>query len=243
MSLELKVSPEETHEVHEIAGHELICELRKTNMVLYGMFVELVRRFYRFESPYIVGCPDLKWDKDPQNTGIWIDSELNWNPEHPEFLPAIYVKLGPIQYGNPFGQGGKPAFAGMILKDAIYRRLRTGSTQVTFVHVGGNAGEACTLCDNTRSYLSDFSMAVKRDLILSKFDESQAVALQQTKPDSKERWQSTTTFDIEWNEETRLKLESPILRAIDIDPLQEHQKYGILSAKKGAPDQHTGETR
>ena len=31
MSLELKVSSEETHEVHEIAGHELICELRKTD--------------------------------------------------------------------------------------------------------------------------------------------------------------------------------------------------------------------
>ena len=242
MSLQVKVSPDETHEVHEIAHHELICELRKTNMVLYGLFVELVRELYRFESPYIVGCPDVKWDPDPQKTGIWIDSELNWNPEHPEFLPAIYVKLGGVQYSSLYG-AGQPTMSGMILKDAVYKIVRNAATQVTFVHVGGNAGEACMLCDNTRSYLSDFSMPIRRDMVFSKFYEAQATALQQTKPDSKERWQSTATFNVEWAEETSLKLESPILREITIEALQDRIKYGILSSKKGTPDQHTGEFR
>jgi hypothetical protein len=242
MALELKVSPEETHDVHELAGHELICELRKTSMVLYGMFVELVRKFYRFESPYIIGCPDIKWDPDPQNTGIWIDSELNWNPEHPEFVPAVYVKLGGIEYGSIFGPGA-PTPSGMVLKDAIYKRSRIGRTNVTFVHVGGTAGEACTLCDNTRSYLSDFGPVVARDLILTKFYEAQAVPLQPYKPDSKEKWKSSVTYAVEWAEETLLKLESPILRAVDFDALQEHRKYGLLSARKGKPDQHLGEQR
>lgn len=242
MSLQLKVSPEEAHEVHELAGHELICELRKTNMVLYGMFVELARQFYRAESPYIVGCPDVKWDKDPQKTGIWIDSELNWNPSHPEFLPAIYVKLAGVQYGSPFGEG-QPVSSGMILKDAVYEKTRSGKTQVTFVHVGGTAGESCMLCDNTRSYLSDFSRQIRHDFVLTKFFETQATPIQPAQPDSKERWQSSATFYVEWNEKTSVKLESPILRAVELDAWQEHGKYGILSSKKGMPDQHQGETR
>lgn len=242
MSLQLKVSPDETHDVHELAGHELICELRKTNMVLYGLFVELVREFYRFNSPYIMGAPDVRWDPDPQRTGIWIDSELNWNPSHPEFLPAIYVKLGGIQYGSIYGEGN-PLDAGMILKDAVYMKQRTGRTQVSFVHVGGNAGEACALCDNTRFFLSDFAMPIRRDFVLSRFYETQATPIQQAQPDSKERWSSTTAYHVEWNEACGIKLESPILRDVTVDALQERRKYGILSSRKGLPDQHQGEQR
>lgn len=248
MALELKVAPTETHDVHELAGKELICELRKTNMVLYGLFVELVREFYRFQTPYIIGVPDVRWDKDPQKTGIWIDSELSWNASHPEFVPAIYVKLGDIQYGSPLGEG-KPLPGPMILKDAIYSSCRVGRGSVTFVHVGGTAWESCALCDNTRAYLSDFAQAVCRDFEFTKFYEQGVSPIRQQQPDSKEKWQSTTTFAIEWGEETRVKLESPILRSVDfveahgLDGLQGIRRYGILSSRQGKPDQHIGEMR
>lgn len=248
MALELKIAPAETHEVHEFAGHELICELRKTNMVLYGMFVELVREFYRFQTPYIVGVPNIRWDKDPQRTGIWIDSELVWNAAHPEFVPAVYVKLGGVQYGSVTGEGA-PIAGRMDLKDAIYRTMRSAKSSVTFVHVGGTAGEACMLCDNTRAYLSDFAPRIARDFVLSKFYEHQATPIQQYQPDSKEKWQSSTTFVLEWNEETSVKLESPILRSVDLDTgtefgnLNSIAVYGILSSRKDAPDQHKGDLR
>lgn len=244
MALELKVAPVETHEVHELAGRELICELRKTNMILYGLFVELVREFYRFQTPYIIGVPDVRWDKDPQKTGIWIDSELAWNASHPEFVPAIYVKLGGVQYGGLLGEG-QPIAGQMILKDAVYSSVRNGRGSVTFVHVGGTAGEACMLCDNTRSYLSDFAPVIRRDFVLTKFYEQSAEPIRQAQPDSKEKWQSSSTFAIEWHEETRTKLESPILRAVDLigtdpDSLHRLRDYGILSSRQGKPDQSQG---
>lgn len=240
---ELKVAPVEAHDVHELAGHEMICELRKTNMVLYGMFVEIVREFYRWQTPYIIGVPDVRWDKSPQTTGIWIDSELNWNSSHPEFVPAVYVKLGDVQYGGIAGPG-QPVFSGMNLKDGIFRRTRVAQSSVTFVHVGGTAGEACMLCDNTRSYLSDFSGVICRDYAFSKFYEQGATPIRQYQPDSKEKWQSSTTFALEWDETTSLKLESPILRSIDLigldpDDLQRLRGYGILSSRQGKPDQNT----
>ena len=257
MALELKIAPAEVHQVHEFAGRELMCELRKTSMVLYGMFVELVREFYRFQSPYIEGAPAVKWDPDPRKTGISIDSEYMWNQDHPEFLPAIFVRLGDIQYGSLGGQGS-PISAGMVLEDAVYRQVRTGATSVSFLHVGGNEGEACALCDNTRAYLSDFSMAVRRDLVLTKFHEVSATPIRQWAPDSKERWHSSSTFAVEWQEESRIKLESPVLRRVDVGPssgdgascagvnscfLNETGKYGILSCRRDSPDQHTGEYR
>lgn len=257
MALELKVAPVETHDVHELAGHELICQLRKTNMVLYGMFVELVREFYRFQTPYIIGVPDVRWDPDPQRTNIWIDSELTWNAAHPEFVPAIYVKLGDVQYGSPFGDG-QPVQGELQLKDAIYSMVRGAKGSVTFVHVGGTPAEACMLCDNTRAYLSDFSIPIQRDYVFTKFYEAQSTPLKQHQPDSKEKWQAATTFALEWREDIRFKLESPILRAVDfvkcfhgqdLDRLEssgdlcKRQDYGILSSRQDKPDQSTGGTR
>lgn len=241
MALDLKVSPAEVHDVHELAGHELVCELRKTSMVLYGMFVEVVREFYRDVSPYIVGCPPLKWDPDPSKTGLWIDSELNWNDDHPEFLPAVFVKLGDVRYASPAGPA--PMASGMVLKDAVYRTLRTGGTTVSFVHVGGSAGEACVLCDNTRSYLSDFARPIASNFALSGFYEASATPMRQYQKDSKERWQSSSTFVVEWGEESGIKLESPILREIGTDFLNERGKYGILSSRRNMPDRHKGEYR
>lgn len=243
MSLQLKVASTETHDVHELAGRELICELRKTNMVLYGLFTNMVREFYMYVSPYIEGAPDVKWDRDKQQSRMWIDTELNWDAGHPEFLPAIYIKLSPVQYANPFGQGGVPATRGINLKDGIYSYVRHASTQVTFVHVGNNAGEACSLCDNTRAYLSDFAPKIAKDYVFSKFFENQATAIQQYKPDSKERYSSSAVFTAEWEETVSLKLESPILRSIDVESLQTTRKYGILSSRKGKPDLHTGDQR
>lgn len=244
---ELKVAPVEAHEVHELAGHEMICELRKTSMVLYGLFVELVREFYRFQTPYVIGAPDVRWDRDPQKTGIWIDSELNWNASHPEFVPAVYVKLGDVQYGSVMGQGA-PLDGPMVLKDAIYSYQRSAQSSVTFVHVGGTAGEACMLCDNTRAYLSDFASQIRRDYLFTKFYEAGATPIRQYQPDSKEKWQSSATFALEWQEQSSVKLESPILRAVDLvgvdpDDLQRLVGYGILSSRQGQPDQHRGEFR
>lgn len=258
MALELKVAPTETHLVPDLAGHDLICQLRKTNMVLYGLFVEVVREFYRFQTPYIIGVPDIRWDPDPQKTGIWIDSELTWNVSHPEFVPAIYIKLGQVQYGGITGEG-QPQSGIIDLKDAIYGTRRSARSSVSFVHVGGTPAEACMLCDNTRSYLSDFAFAVRKDFGFTKFYEQGATAIQQYQPDSKEKWQSTAAYALEWQEETSVKLESPILRSVDLYPcvdgvdsiddpdgfggLCRIKDYGILSSRQGKPDQSMGGIR
>lgn len=218
--LRLEIQPD-----HRIGDHELICDARKTNLFLYDTFTELVRKIYRDNLDTIVGTPTRKWGRTPQHDGIWIDTELNWKPAHPDFTPAIYVKLSQIQYKSPLGNVN--AAAGLDLKNAIYSYTRMGSGTVTFMHVASTSGEAVALCDNTRFYLCDFGAQICEDLCFSKFYEAGTQPLSEAPKESKEMYFSATMFAFEYYEGWRVKKESPILRSVDV--LQEDRGYGTLS--------------
>ena len=224
------------HDDPKLAGHRLICELRKTSTVLYGIFVELVRQRYSKAMPYLNGTPDVSWDKDPTKSQIWIDTELNWNSgvAHPEFRPAIYVKLGNVQYMSKYGSIEAPVNTN--LKDAIYEYNRIGTGSVTFVHVAETAGAACILNDNTRVYLNDFCQQIADDMCFTKFHEAAATPISVSEKESKERYMATTTFAFEFDETWGVKLESPIIKQIDVGTLQDLGKYGILTKRKVMPD-------
>lgn len=221
-------SRREIREEHAIAGRELICEMRKTSLFLYDAFTEIVRKIYRDNLDSLIGTPTRKWGRTPQHDGIWIDTELNWKPANPDFLPAIYVKLSQIQYQSPLGNQNV-AF-GFNLENGEYKYSRLGSGQVTFVHVARTSGEAVALCDNTRYYLGDFSAQIADDLCLTKFFEAGVQPLAPASKDSAEVYSSSSTFAYEFAEEWNVKLESPILKSVDL--LQTPDKYDILSLKQ-----------
>lgn len=212
-------------------GEPAICSARKTTLYLYGMFLELVRKLYRDVTPYLKGVPPVRWLGPARKGGIWIDTEYNWNPEHPEFLPAIYVKLSQIGYQSELGPPNKSV--GTIMKDAIYQYRRRGGGNVSFVHVSGTAGEAVALCDNTRAYLGDFCGPISDDLCLDEFWEKGVEPLGPAQKDSKDRYMSVTTFEYSFYEEWDIKAETPILKSIDL--LQDDRRYGTLSLGGGHP--------
>lgn len=216
----IEVSPDS-----DVAGHEDVCTKRKTCVFLYGAFVEYARELYR-DGEFLVGTPDVRWGRTPQHDGIWIDAEYNWKPANPEFLPAIYVKLGEVQYSFKTGR----QWVGSNLRNGVERGDRTANGTVSFVHVSRSSGEAIALCDNTRYRLNEFSMAIERDLCLCRFFEQQVQPLALAQKVSNEAYQSTTTFSFEFRERWGIKLESPILRSVDIvdTGLQESRRYGII---------------
>lgn len=221
---ELDVPRFEIRMGHRVAGRELICEMRKTVFFLYDAFTELVRKIYRDNLDALVGTPTRKWGRTPQHDGIWIDTELNWKPEHPDFLPAVYTKLQDIKYTSILGD--QNVEVGFDLENAVHTYSRVGSGTVSFVHVARTSGEAVALCDNTRFYLSDFGAQIADDLCLSKFFEAGVQPLSVLK-DSKEAYASTTSFAFEFHEAWDIKHESPILRSVDL--LQSDERYGILA--------------
>ncbi len=220
----IEVSPDS-----DVSGHEDICSRRKTSMFLYGAFVEYVRKLYR-DGLFLVGTPDVRWGRTTQADGVWIDAEYNWKPENPEFLPAIYVKLGELQYS--FRTGSQDRFVGVNIRNGIYESERTGAGTVTFVHVSRTSGEAIALCDNTRYRMNEYSRPIQEDLCLNKFHEASANPLAPAQKVSSEAYQSSSTFTFEFLERWGIKMESPILRSVDV--LQESRRYGIV--KTGATD-------
>ena len=207
------VKDREIQPFHRLAGNELICQLRKTPTVLYGIFTELVQQFWSGPvEEKLFGTPDVRWDRDPNKTSIWIDTELRWEATHPEFRPAIYVKLAPIQYGTITG-----STTGLVRRDiqeAEYHYARTGSGQVSFVHIGATAGEACSLADATLDYLDAFSPTITDDFCFNWFKLAAREPLHAMGKDSNEKYGSVVTYDFRFTDSWSLKLETPKLKRL-----------------------------
>lgn len=212
--LKIQVPDREILPSDKLADKDLICQLRKTPSVLYGLFTELVRQYYMNGDGYLLGTPDVRWDADASKSGIWIDSELNWNDEHPEFRPAIFVSLGEMQSSSPVNPNGAVR---MNLRDAVYYYARSVTGTVSFVHVAQRAGEALALCDNTAAYLTHFASQIRDDFCFTTFAEVSRKPLVQAPPESSERYMSAVSYVFKFGEEWSSKLESPILKVLNVD--------------------------
>ena len=210
------VQDREIQPFHQLAGNELICEIRKTSTVLYGIFTEIVQQFWkRTGEARLFGTPDVVWDRNPDKTRIWIDTELRWEAEHPEFRPAIYVRLSPVQYGTL--TGSKTGLMKTDVQEAIYHYARTGEGQVSYVHVGSTSGEACSLCDATMDYLDAFSPVITDDFCFDWFKIASREPLKTMSKDSKEKYGSVVTYDFRFTDAWQLKLESPKLKDLRVN--------------------------
>ena len=220
----------------QIEDRDLICELTKHSSVLYGMFTDMLRRVYSSPNCFIKGCPSRLFDFDKNKTQIWIDKEMRWQDEHPEFRPAIYIKLGKIGYTYPMD---RRAFATEPHTSTnIYLRGITGV--VSFVHIAKTAGEANILCDNTLDYMWSFSQAIKQDFCLSDFRPIEQTPVERAPQASKEQWMSTCSCKFEAYDVTGITPEAPVLSEIKLTALQNKVPDGILRTDLEKPRQGQG---
>lgn len=207
-----EIPDSEIQEFSGIAGNDLVCTTRKTPTVLYGIFTELLQQFWgTAPGERIFGTPDVQWDKNPSKTTIWVDSELRWEATHPEFRPAIYVKLSPIQHGTV--SGGTSPLILTDVQEAVRHYARTGQGTVSFVHVGSTSGEACSLADATMDYLDAFSPVIVDDFCFDWFNLVSRTPVQQADKDSKEKYASVVTYEYRFTDNWTIKQEAPKLKS------------------------------
>jgi hypothetical protein len=191
---------------------ELLCHIRKTPNVLYGMFSEIIKQFYSNEDNLPIELPsDSIWDPDPAKTQIWIDTELKWDPESIEHRPAIYVELSQITY-KPTA-GGHDGAIGMDLEQGEYHFSRTGNGTVSFNHVGNTKGESAALAGATADFLDGFGKVIKDSL---NFEIFEIVGLSPISLDkeSRDRYRSIVAVNYVFQDTWSLKLESPKLKRL-----------------------------
>lgn len=207
----IEVSKSELHPWHSIGGVENICTLRKSCMVLYGIFTEIVRMAYHDTDGRLLGTPNVKWS--PKGTKLWIDSELRWEDEHPEVRPAIYVQLSQIEYSPII-----PGFNGKVLSanrfgERHYEHKASG--QVTFMHIASTSGEACALADNTDYMLSSMQDPICKDFCFTHFESLGRTPLEKMPKEASDKYGSGVTFAFAFNDAWDVKEECPILKDVD----------------------------
>lgn len=190
---------------------ELVPYVRKSATVLYGMFTEVLRQAYTEEVATLLGCPTKIWRPDVTTTDIWIDTELRWEDEAPEFRPAIYVQLGPIQYASLTGR--KDAY---ISTDYRGRESysRSGTGEVAFIHIANSSNEACFLADNTYNYLDAFSKVIRDDFCFTYFTTAGRHPKRRREKEAKEKFDSVVTCSYMFEDTWTLVRESPILKTV-----------------------------
>ena len=232
----LDVKSFEVYFDHAIEDKELICELTKHSSVLYGLFVDIVRQFYMLGVGFIKGCPVKKFDYDKNKTEIWIDKEMRWEDEHPEFRPAIYVKLEQLKFDYPLGRRAYSVESHTGTR--MFARSVGGI--VKFVHIAKTSGEANILCDNTLDYLWKFSYPIRRDYCLTEFRPVGQVPVEKGPQASKEHWMSTCACEFLFNDATGIMPEAPVLQEISLRPLQDKIQSDILRTDLEKPKQGIG---
>jgi len=193
----------------------VLCHMRKTPTLLYGIFTDLLRHVYSQPEGFVFEVPARRvWDPDTKKSGIWIDSELEWDPQAIEKRPAVYVALSPIQYRT--ASGGSDAGIGMDLENGEYYYSRIGTGHVSFNHVGTTKGEGAALAGFTLDVLDAFSTPVRREMNFETLALSQISSLTLDK-ESRERYRSVVDFTYSFQDTWTLKLESPKLKRIVMD--------------------------
>lgn len=214
---EAGVSQSEVQPWHRLGGMEHICELRKTSSVLYSILVTILRMMYSGKKGRIFGCPDAVWKADLEKTQLWIDTELRWEDMRPDFTPAIYVSLGDIQYQLPptLDMQGRIC----MTHDGEQHYERIGTCTASIVHICDNAGEACTLADNTESYLSALQDQIGKQYCFNHFLVVGRTPLrkkEQSQTAGKEKIMSVVTVRFDWSDSWKVKFETPILKEINV---------------------------
>ena len=232
----LDIEPFEVYLDHAIGDKEHICELTKSSSVLYGIFVDVMRQFYMGGKGYIKGCPQRIYDYDKNKTHIWIDKEMRWEEEHPEFRPAIYVKIEKLNVDYPTGR--VPYEVDKYTDTHMTLRLVHGN--VSFVHIAKTAGEATMLCDNTLNYLWIFGDKIRADYCMSTFRPVSQVPVMKGPQASKEHWMSVCTCSFEFFDVSGVRQEAPVLQDIRLGSLQQLVPSGILRGDLRKPRQGEG---
>jgi len=232
------VSQAEVQPWHRLGGVEHICELRKSSSVLYGILVTILRMMYSNKKGRTFGCPNIVWDKDPEKTKLWIDTELRWEDNRPDVTPAIYVNLGEIQYVLPptMDMQGRCS----ITEGGEQHYERTGSCTASIVHVCDTAGEACALADNTENYLSSLQDNLAEEYCFAHFVVLGRVPLrkkEQSQSAGKEKIASVVQVKFDWYDSWFVKLETPILKSVELI-YDENKQIGITGTNIEVNDGH-----
>lgn len=188
----------------------LLAHMRKTPLLLYGIFIEITRQFYSDANDLPIQV-SATWQEDPKKTKIWIDSDYRWEDENPELRPAIYIKLNPVEYSTYSGRLTTQISTDLQSGEYFHERLGEGTAQ--WMHVARTRGESIILAGTTLDYLDSMSTIIRDDFCFDSFEVKNISSIALDK-ESKERYRTAVTVKFSFQDMWSIKMESPKLKRI-----------------------------
>lgn len=106
--------------------------------------------------------------QDPAKS-IYVTSAQAWNPDNPDFLPAIYVALGDGTFQGVSG-GAKQTAVNFNDRDSETDYQTLARSTVRFIHEGQDETETVALLSNTLDMLTAFAAKIRQDFCFTEFD-------------------------------------------------------------------------
>ena len=183
-----------------------MADIRKDPLVLYGIFTELTCQLFAVD-----GFSDVRWDRDPKKSGIYIAPEYVWDDVTVEKRPAVFISLQPLEFSTYSDRhGGKVA---MDLKEGTYDYARRIVGTVQWIVIGETKGEALKIGTDILNYVDAFSDVIAKDFCFEEFGVTQFKPVDIVK-EARERIRTTLTARFVVQETWSLKQESPKLKEI-----------------------------
>jgi hypothetical protein len=195
----------------------MIRQIRRTPLVLQGLFLEVVQALYSDEAGLY---EHVKPWKSAQNVGtekenhnLFIDVSANWSDSSNDRRPAIFVDIGPLQSKPIKGAFGSAANMDMEEGLKTYSRLVAGS--VVFACLSSKQAEAMLYGSQTYDLLDGFGPVIQEDFCFEQFDVTSISKTRQRKDEPRD-WESLVQVNFEFQETFSVKRESPKLKQITI---------------------------
>ena len=138
-------------------------QIRKTPLVMTGIFLEILRGYFR------TGSTQFRWTEETSESKVFIEPTHKLNFEEVQKRPALYVSRGDFQYGIDNRVGWN---------DQLSTDPTTGRTEFTVlvncvmqvIPVAKKAGEVERLAEEASEALLVFKQLVREDFGFLRFD-------------------------------------------------------------------------
>jgi len=205
------MSDETIQQVVAASGINMLAQIRRTPLVLGGMFLELTHGLYgSADGLYELVKP---WSSTNEKGHTYIELAYFWDDANTDRRPAIIVDIGDLQISPDQTKGLGSSGAHYDLEEAVEYHEDVVSGGVTWAHLAERRAEAVLYASNTYDMLTGLSFVIKRDFCLEKFEVRSILKPRLQKEDPR-TYMSEVQAAFQFRETYALKRESQKLKQI-----------------------------
>jgi hypothetical protein len=194
----------------------MLPHIRRTPLVLSGLFLELTRALWMNENNI---CPNTRtWSPTNEKDHVFVESSYEWDSENTDRRPAIIVDIGDLEVTDSpaKGIGADSGMVGFDLQEGMEFREDLIIGSVVWAHIGVSRGQVLVYGSCTYDLLAGFSSVIRRDFCLEKFN-VRGILKPRLRKEQPRTFECLVQASFQFKEDYSLKRESPKLKQIRLE--------------------------